>query len=148
LEHSFSNASRSNWRTNEHLFVEDLYVPYASTTTGRLIKSKSKANKQGIQYFFAHPILWSYFLGILVPEILLLFAVFPLFYVLFYPIQAVAAFFFNGPSGIFTAWVATMHQAAVATQILSQWFILPQPLAAMFETVCTDTGYFVSAWRL
>lgn len=66
---------------------------------------------------------------------LLSLVVFPAFYLFAYPVQAVAAFFFNGPSGIFTAWVATMHQAAVATQILSHWLILPQPLTSIFDTV-------------
>jgi hypothetical protein len=73
--------------------------------------------------------------SMIIPQIVLTMTVFAIFYVFLYPPQAAIAFFFNGPSGIVTAWLALLHESTVASQLLSEIFLLPTPLQMLFDAV-------------
>ncbi|CAN6641431.1 hypothetical protein TRVA0_018S02322 [Trichomonascus vanleenenianus] len=95
---------------------------------------------QGIVYFTQNPILWAYLFTILVPQLILTFIVYTLFYAFLYPPQAAMAIFFNGPTGIFTASLALMHESSVAAQLISNMFLLPTPLKLLFDAVMSREG--------
>jgi hypothetical protein len=64
--------------------------------------------------------------------------IYGLFYVFLYPPQAALALFFNGPSGVLTAWIALLHESAVASQLISEVLLMPTPLRLLFDAVGTN----------
>lgn len=72
---------------------------------------------------------------VIIPEIMLTLTVYVFMYTMLYPPQALVAFFFNGPTGVLTAWLAMIHQSAVVASMLSKWLLLPTPLRMLFEAV-------------
>lgn len=95
----------------------------------------------GIPYFLWHPTLWSSFCRVLLPEIMLFVFMYFMFYIFLYPPQAVLALFFNGPSGIITAWIAILHESTVAAHLLAEATVLPTPLRGVFDSVMTREGF-------
>lgn len=77
---------------------------------------------------------------VLLPQLILTAMVYVFMYSLLYPPQAVIAIFFNGPTGLLTAWLAMIHQSAVVASMLSRWLLLPTPLRMMFEAILTKEG--------
>lgn len=96
---------------------------------------------QGISYFVTHPTLWSWFLAVLVPQLMLFIGMYLLFYIFLYPPQAALALFFNGPSGIVTAWIAILHESTVAAHLFAEATVLPTPLRGVFDSVLSREGF-------
>ncbi|KAG5354811.1 hypothetical protein CJU89_6605 [Yarrowia sp. B02] len=94
----------------------------------------------GIYYFFTHPILWAYLFTIFLPQIVLTMVVFFFMYLFFYPISAAFAFLFNGPTGLFTAWIALLQQSTVIAGILGDMFLLPTPMKMLFDSILSREG--------
>jgi uncharacterized protein involved in cysteine biosynthesis len=115
--------------------VQPLAIPIVLTFSGTYLYPI-----QGITYFCTHPILWAYLFSILIPELILTSVVFVLFYTFLYPVQAGVALFFNGPSGLVTAWLALLHESSMAAQLISEIFLLPTPLRSLFDTVLSMEG--------
>lgn len=70
---------------------------------------------------------------VLIPELIVTCMVYVMMYAMFYPPQAIVAIFFNGPSGIFTAWLAMIQQSARAARYVSMWIVLPTPMKMLFD---------------
>lgn len=77
---------------------------------------------------------------VLLPQLILTCIVYVLMYSMLFPPQALIAIFFNGPTGLFTAWLAMIHQSAVMASMISRWLLLPTPLRMLFEAVLTKEG--------
>lgn len=73
---------------------------------------------------------------ILIPELIVTCLVYGFMYSMFYPPQALVAIFFNGPTGVFTAWLAMMQQSAMAARYVSAWIVLPTPMRMLFDAAC------------
>lgn len=95
---------------------------------------------QGITYFCTHPLLWTYFFSIIIPELILTTIVFILCYTFLYPLQALVALIFNGPSGLITTWLALLHQSSIASHLVSGIILLPTPLRSLFDMVLSMEG--------
>lgn len=53
----------------------------------------------------------------------------------FFPPQALVAVFFNGPTGIFTAWIAILQQSGIISRFIIEKTLLPGPLKSIFDSV-------------
>lgn len=61
-------------------------------------------------------------------------------HVWFYPPQAIVAMFFNGPTGLITAWIAILHQSGLISRYIIERTILPEPLRNIFDSVVRQNG--------
>lgn len=80
-------------------------------------------------------------MSVMIPLLILTLVVYIAMYSMLYPLQAVIAVFFNGPTGLITAWFALLHQSAVMSNMIAKWFLFPTPLKMLFDAVMTKEGF-------
>lgn len=116
-------------------FITPVAFPFMAVTSGTYWYPL-----RGIFYFIRTPSLWGPFFTVAGPMMLLTFVVFTLCYIFLYPTEAAISFFFNGPAGVVTAWIAISQQAMAFTRAIAGLWLLPTPLRIMFDSILSREG--------
>ncbi|CAK7890836.1 hypothetical protein CAAN3_01S02278 [[Candida] anglica] len=89
----------------------------------------------GIHYFATHPSLWAFYVTVIIPQLVFIFLIYTLTYVLLYPIQAFFAVIFSGPAGLITVWFTVLQQAGFISTFLCATLLMPEIQKVAFDAV-------------
>ncbi|KAI5962663.1 uncharacterized protein KGF55_003739 [Candida pseudojiufengensis] len=86
-------------------------------------------------HVYTHSNLWSLYLTILIPQLIIFLAIYSLFFLTFYPVQSVLYTSFMGPFGIFIAWYSLYSQSSNISQFIVTIVLIPYIQKIVFDAI-------------